>query len=96
MIGNGKKVNATKGGMPNAKMGAEAERIHGGKGKGAKPPKHARSAKAVYNNMGGFVCATSHNYGSHHGRKGSHLKGAALPIDGGVSAAQEIDQQDAF
>ena len=92
MIGNGKKVNGSKGGMPNAKMGKEAERIHGGPGKGAKPPKHARSMKAVHNNMGGVVRATSYNYGSHN--KGHKLKGAAIPIDGGVSAAEEIDQQE--
>ena len=70
MIGNGKKVNASKGGMPDAKN-SKADAISGKRAM-SKPAKVARIIKT----MGGVVRATSHNYGM-HGPKGKKLKGTA-------------------
>ena len=72
MIGNGKKVNATKGGMPDAKN-SKADAISGKRsGAASKPAQVARMIKT----MGGVVRATSHNYGT-QGPKGKKLKGTA-------------------
>ena len=71
MIGNGKKVNASKGGMPDAKN-SKADAISGKRGTASKPAKVARMIKT----MGGVVRATSHNYGM-HGPKGKKLRGTA-------------------
>ena len=65
MIGNGKKVVA-KGNLPKAKN-SKAEAIH--------------NMGKMKKMMGGFVRATSHNYGI-MGTKGRALRGAGGPEEG--------------
>jgi hypothetical protein len=66
-LGNGVKVNAKTGGMPDARMG-KAAKIQGSK--------MTRAQARVHNIIGGVVHATSHNYGSGGG------KGHALGVHG--------------